>query len=241
MKVLIIEDEPISSRRLKRMLMELEPELITEGPAATISEVETILAEEMDYDLIVSDIRLQGRTVFEAFKKRRPQCPVIFTTAYDEFALEAFKHNGIDYLLKPIDIEELSNALRKLGLIPQTNNATSPSLNSFRERLLAWHGDNLIPISVNDIAYFHFDQRHVHCILLNGDNYRIQLSLKELEDSLNPRDYFRLNRQYIVGFKAICRISQSLNSKLCVKIDKCKEEIELSRERSAELRKWLER
>ena len=117
MKVLIIEDEPISSRRLKRMLMELEPELITEGPAATISEVENILAEEMDYDLIVSDIRLQGRTVFEAFKKRKPQCPVIFTTAYDEFALEAFKNNGIDYLLKPIDIEELSNALRTLGLI----------------------------------------------------------------------------------------------------------------------------
>lgn len=111
MKVLIIEDEPISSRRLKRMLMELEPELITEGPAATISEVETILAEEMDYDLIVSDIRLQGRTVFEAFKKRKPQCPVIFTTAYDEFALEAFKNNGIDYLLKPIDIEELSLSL----------------------------------------------------------------------------------------------------------------------------------
>ena len=241
MKVLIIEDEPISSRRLKRMLMELEPELITEGPAATISEVENILAEEMDYDLIVSDIRLQGRTVFEAFKKRRPQCPVIFTTAYDEFALEAFKNNGIDYLLKPIDIEELSNALKKIGLISLATVPDSHPLHTYRERLLAWQGENLIPISVEDVAYFHFDQRHVHCILLNGDNYRIQLSLKELEDSLNPRDYFRLNRQYIVGFKAICRISQSLNSKLCVKIDKCKEEIELSRERSAELRKWLER
>lgn len=241
MNVLIIEDEPISGRRLTRMLIELMPDSIIYPPLTNLSEVEYALAECQNYDLIISDIKLQGRTVFDAFRKTEPQCPVVFTTAYDEFALEAFKHNGIDYLLKPIDIEELSKALKKIGLISPTTTPALPTINSFRERLLAWQGDNLIPISMNDVAYFHFDQRHVYCILLNGKEYRIQLSLKELEDSLNPKFFFRLNRQYIIGVKAICNITQTFNSKLCVSLANCKEEIELSRDRSAELRKWLER
>lgn len=223
------------------MLIELMPDSIIYPPLTNLSEVEHSLSECQNYDLIISDIKLQGRTVFDAFRKTEPKCPVIFTTAYDEFALEAFKHNGIDYLLKPIDIEELSKALKKIGLISLATVPDSHPLHTYRERLLAWQGENLIPIAMEDVAYFHFDQRHVYCILLNGQEYRIQVSLKELEDSLNPKDYFRLSRQYIIGFKAICQISQSFNSKLCVKLLNCNEEIELSRDRSAELRKWLER
>ena len=114
MKVLIIEDEAISFRRLRRMLHELRPDMEIDGPLTTTSEVISRLSEHSGYDLIFSDIRLRGQEVFSAFQTVMPECMVIFTTAYDEYALKAFKNNGIDYLLKPIEKENLSAALKKM-------------------------------------------------------------------------------------------------------------------------------
>lgn len=106
MKALIIEDEEISFRRLRRMIHELRPDMEIDGPLTTTSEVISRLSEHSGYDLIFSDIRLRGQEVFSAFQTVMPECMVIFTTAYDEYALKAFKSNGVDYLLKPIDNEK---------------------------------------------------------------------------------------------------------------------------------------
>ena len=147
MKVLIIEDEAISFRRLKRMIHGLRPDMEIDGPLTTTSEVISRLSEHSGYDLIFSDIRLRGQEVFSAFQTVMPECMVIFTTAYDEYALKAFKSNGVDYLLKPIDNESLSAAIKKAESIAGKNvssksniDAAIGELRSYRERILIWKG-----------------------------------------------------------------------------------------------------
>lgn len=177
MRALIIEDEEISFRMLRRMLQELRPDMEIDGPLTTVSEVISRLSEYSGYDLIFSDIKLRGQEVFDAFQVVMPECMVIFTTAYDEYALKAFKNNGIDYLLKPIEKENLSAALKKMESIAgQTISSKRKigdvigELRSYRERILIWKGEELIPVNVKDIRYFYFDQRHVYVNLVDGDN-----------------------------------------------------------------------
>lgn len=147
-----------------------------DGPLTTTSEVISRLSEHSGYDLIFSDIRLRGQEVFSAFQTVMPECMVIFTTAYDEYALKAFKSNGVDYLLKPIDNESLSAAIKKAESIAGKNvssksniDAANGELRSYRERILIWKGEELIPVNVNDILYFYFDQRHVYAKSTDGD------------------------------------------------------------------------
>ncbi len=160
MKVLVIEDEEISFRRLKRMLLELRPHMEIEGPLTTTSEVISRLSECSGYDLIFSDIRLRDREVFDAFEKVMPECMVIFTTAYDEYALKAFKNNGIEYLLKPIEKDSLSEALNKVESVIGQHISGKKNIDAairelpYRERILIWKGEELIPVNVKDILYF---------------------------------------------------------------------------------------
>ena len=248
MKVLIIEDEEISFRKLKRMLQKIQPTMEIEGPLTTTEEVVSRLSEQPEYDLVFSDIRLRGRDVFEAFEKTMPDCMIIFTTAYDEYAIAAFKHNGIEYLLKPIDAESLESALNKVEKIvgPKMSeknkiNAVISEIQSYRERLLIWKGDDLIPVNVRDILYFYFDQRHVYAKTADNEICSVQFSMSELEDELDPKLFFRLNRQYIANIDSISHISIHFNSRLCVHIKGCSQPLTLSKEKSAELREWLDR
>lgn len=248
MKVLIIEDEEISFRKLKRMLLKIQPTMEIEGPLTTTEEVVSRLSEQPEYDLVFSDIRLRGRDVFEAFEKTMPECMIIFTTAYDEYAITAFKHNGIEYLLKPIDAESLESALNKVEKIvgPKMSeknkiNAVISEIQSYRERLLIWKGDDLIPVNVRDILYFYFDQRRVYAKTADNEICSVQFSMSELEDELDPKLFFRLNRQYIANIDSISHISIHFNSRLCVHIKGCSQPLTLSKEKSSELREWLDR
>ncbi len=248
MKVLIIEDEVISFRRLKRMLLELRSDMEIDGPLTTISEVTSRLSKHSKYDLIFSDIRLRGREVFDAFQAVKPECMVIFTTAYEEYALKAFKNNGIDYLLKPIEKECLSEALKKMENIvaydsPRTNNTapTISKLQSYKERILIWKGEDLISEDVKNILYFYFDQRHVYAKSVEGNTNIVQFTMNELENRLDPKLFFRLNRQYIVNIDSIIRISIFFNSRFIVQLKGCDRPLTLSKEKSAELREWLDR
>lgn len=248
MKVLIIEDEEISFRKLKRMLLKIQPTMEIEGPLTTTEEVVSRLSEQPEYDLVFSDIRLRGRDVFEAFEKTMPDCMIIFTTAYDEYAITAFKHNGIEYLLKPIDAESLESALNKVEKIvgPKMSeknkiNAVISEIQSYRERLLIWKGDDLIPVNVRDILYFYFDQRRVYAKTADNEICSVQFSMSELEDELDPKLFFRLNRQYIANIDSISHISIHFNSRLCVHIKGCSQPLTLSKEKSSELREWLDR
>lgn len=248
MRALIIEDEEISFRMLRRMLQELRPDMEIDGPLTTVSEVISRLSEYSGYDLIFSDIKLRGQEVFDAFQAVMPECMVIFTTAYDEYALKAFKNNGIDYLLKPIEKENLSAALKKMESIAgQTISSKRKigdvigELRSYRERILIWKGEELIPVNVKDIRYFYCDQRHVYVKLVDGDNIVVQFTMNELESELDPKMFFRLNRQYIANIDSIARISMLFNSRLLIRLKGCDLPLTLSREKSAELRDWLDK
>lgn len=246
MKVLIIEDENISYRRLYRLLLDIKPDLEIDGPLTSTTEVISKLSEKNDYDLIFSDIRLRDNDVFSSFMKVKPECAVVFTTAYDEYALEAFKNNGIDYLLKPIEKEELVKALEKAehlyshGISDKVDSLIK-ELRKYRERILVWKGDELVPINVKDVSYFYFDQRHVYARLCDGNVSAIPFTMGKLEDELDPKIFFRLNRQYIANIDSITRINLFSHSKLIVRLKGCNELITLSKEKSFELRLWLDR
>ncbi len=246
MKALIIEDEAISFRRLKRMLQELHPDMEVDGPLTTVSEVVSRLSECSKYDLIFSDIILRDREVFDAFQAVTPECMVIFTTAYDEYALKAFKNNGIEYLLKPIEKECLSEALKKVENIIGHNNKGSVSaaigeLQTYKERILIWKREELTSVKVKDILYFYLDHRHVYAKSTDRDSNIVQYTMSELENKLDPKMFFRLNRQYIVSVDSIARINTFFNSRLIVRLKGCDKPLTLSKEKSAELREWLDK
>lgn len=247
MRVLIIEDEQVSFRRLKRMLSSLRSEMEIEGPLLTVTEVVSGLSEFAEYDLIFADIMLRDKSVFEAFETVRPECPVIFTTAYDEYAIKAFKNNGIDYLLKPIDMAELAAALDKAEKLCVQKKGTKvrehalDSKSTFRERLLLWKGNEMVLMWVKDVNYFYFNKRHVYAKSADGTVHQLQLSMSELEAELDPGIFFRLSRQYLTHINAIVGMTQYDNSRVAVNLKDCDEQIVLSKENSAKLREWLDR
>ncbi len=247
--ILIIEDEPISADRLKRMLHELDDTLVIDGPLSSVQQVSGLLKTRNDYDLIFSDIRLGNQTVFEAFNEIMPNSFVIFTTAYDEYAMEAIHSNGIDYLLKPFDIKDLQNAIHEIYLSPTNNAHTNGNVssaaresNGFQERFLVSKGDEFISLRSDEISCFQRDNDRTRIITASGREYEKHVSLSELEEKLNPRSFFRLNRKYIANINHIKKISQFFKSKLLIQIEGCNDDdIIVSQERSALLKELLNR
>lgn len=246
-RILIIEDERMSASRLKRLISDIDDTLEVVGPLTTVEEVIETLCQDNNFDLIISDIRLHDRLVFEAFHEVMPHCMVIFTTAYDEYALEAFRHNGIDYLLKPIEQDALANAIRKASSLSIPSNssnilAASRELRCFRERILVTRGDELIPLRTDSVRYFCIEDNIVTAYTNQGDSYRIPLTMNDLEQQLNPDLFFRLNRQYIAHINSIRKISFFFSSKLIVRLTGCDDDhIVISKEKSAQFKQWLDR
>ncbi len=261
-RILIIEDERMSASRLKRLISDIDDTLEVVGPLSSVEDVVDALSRDNRYDLIISDIRLHDRLVFEAFHDVMPRCMVVFTTAYDEYALEAFRHNGIDYLLKPIELDDLSRALDK-ALKPQklTSSALGSAnfmvsteeesqnlisaareLRCFRERILVTRGDELIPLRTDSVRYFCVEDNAVVACTQQGETYRVPLTMNDLEQQLNPDLFFRLNRQYIAHIDSIRKISFFFSSKLIVRLTGCNDEhIIISKEKSAQFKQWLDR
>ena len=246
-RILIIENERMSASRLKRLISDIDDTFEIVGPLTTVEEVVETLRQDTAIDLIISDIRLHDHLVFEAFHEVMPRCMVIFTTAYDEYALEAFRHNGIDYLLKPIEQDALTNAIRKASIhsTPSTSSnilSASRELQCFRERILVSRGDELIPLRINSIRYFCVEDNTVTAYTEQGEAYRIPLTMNDLEQQLNPYLFFRLNRQYIAHIDSIRKISFFFSSKLIVRLNGCDDDhIVISKERSAQFKQWLDR
>lgn len=248
-RILIIEDERLSADRLRRMLSDIDDTMEISGPLTTVQEVIGELRTNNNYDLIFSDIRLKDRLVFEAFHEVMPRSLVIFTTAYDEYALEAFRHNGIGYILKPFYATELMEVMNRVNLAPGTTEAIGSSLNAaaremkcFRERILVTKGDELIPLRVSDIGYIRKMDEHVVGVTRSGEQYRLPLTMQDLEEQLDPSLFFRLNRQYIAHIDSIRKISYFFSSKLIVRIKGCDEDnIVVSKEKSAQFKQWLDK
>ncbi len=248
-RILIIEDEPISASRLARMIADIMPEAEIEPTLTTVDEVVARLRQDDDYWLVFADVKIGGGDVFQAFRKAEPKSLVIFTTAYDDYALSAIKGRGIDYLLKPIDKEELENAICKASaLTPQAEGEaiggtlTAKGTYGWRERLLVSQGDEMLPIIVDTIDFITLRGRKptIHCA--NGKEYDLTQTMNDIEAELDPSIFFRLNRQYIVNIRAIRKIKNHFASRLVVEIDGCDGNmIVVSKPRSSLLKQWIDR
>ena len=245
-KVLIIEDERISAIRLEKLIREIDDTIEVEGPLVSVSEVVEHLRRYNDYDLIFADIRLSDGDVFTAFQEIMPASFVIFTTAYDEYAMQAIKNHGIDYLFKPIDEKDLRQAIQKLSLGVRENTGklhqVMRDMTHYKERLIVYKGEELIPLQVSEILYFSKESKELLCMTAEGKQYHVRnMTMQDLEEQLNPEKFFRLNRQYFIHIRALKRITPFFNSKLKVRLCHCQdEEILVSRERSILFKKWLE-
>lgn len=252
MRVLIVEDEFLAAERLEKLVLEYDATCQLLPAVDSVTDAVHTLTHDHQIDLMFLDIQLADGNSFEVFRKVKVDIPVIFTTAFDNYALQAFKLNSIDYLLKPIQKEELFNAIKKYQKIrtgPFTNYAEIEKLREliysnsrkYKERLLIKYGNRLTYRSVSDIAYFHADGKMAYAVSY-ADNRKlaIDFTLEELENSLDPQKFFRINRKYIIHVDAILEIRGMSNRKVEVRV-KCQGEHQLivSRERVNNFKQWL--
>jgi two-component system LytT family response regulator len=250
MRILIIEDEPLVARDLVNLLNKVEPgaEIL-----ATLSSVEASrkwIENNPLPDLILSDIQLSDGISFDIYENLHLTCPIIFTTAYDDYAIRAFKLNSIDYLLKPVDGKDLSAALTKYKSLTSENilaDQLKSLLGSFnqhppkkyKERFLTLHRNTLVPVMQNDIAYFHKEEL---IFLQTIENERLiseHQTLDEIETLLNPDVFFRVNRQFIIHIQSVGRI-KTTHKGLTVQLKApFNTEIDISREKATAFKKWV--
>lgn len=249
-KVIIIEDEKPAARRLQRMLSRLEIE--AETMLHSVSEAINWFDTNEHPDLIFLDIQLSDGLSFEIFDHIEINSSIIFTTAYDEYALRAFKLNSIDYLLKPIDDEELEAAVKKFrerqGNSQNINVKDLRSLlqlsensKSYKSRFTTQVGQHLKLVEVGDISCFYSENKATYMQCKNGRSYPLDISLENLEPELDPGKFFRINRKCIVNIEAIKDIISYTNSRLELRIDHFDEfQLIVSRERVKDFKIWLD-
>ena len=250
MKVLIIEDEERGFSRLKRLLQNIDNSLEIQGPLTTIKAVIDHLHNPHDEEVIFADIRLGDGDVFEAFLDIAPTSPVIFTTAYNEYALEAFKSNGIAYLQKPILPEELEKALAKAkamcnkhidyyALMEKIGIATGKK---WRDHFLVHIYDGFKLIKTTDISFFFSENGVVRAHLSDGNSVTVNQSLNDLEQQLNPDTFFRVNRQYMVNINSIDKLTNFFKYKMTISLHRFSDmRIVVSKDRITQLKNWLDR
>lgn len=248
---LIVEDELPNATRLERLLNQSDFDISVLSKTTTVKETIKWLTENKAPDLILLDIRLSDGISFEIFKHIEVEVPIIFTTAYDEYALQAFKVNSIDYLLKPIQLAELNTSLHKLVKNQPTkheldlkNLLGNLKLNqpTFRTRFLVSFRELFIPIDVSQVAYFHSQNKITYLITQKNERYILDLTMERLEDELDPIVFFRATRQLIIKQQSIQKIISHFNGKIKLElIPAFDEEVLLSRDKSAILKEWLDK
>lgn len=214
MTAIIIEDEPLASRELEKILKELAPELEIVARLETVRDSVSWLRANHT-DLIFSDIHLGDGNAFEIFKQIESKTPVVFVTAYDEYALQAFKNQGMDYLLKPLDREEIRIVLDKVrNWIGGKNVAVEPEARTFQERFLVQMGVRIKSVPVTDIAYFMADGKYLMLYALDGAGYIVDQTITSVEERLDPKHFFRINRKFIISYPAIKDMVRYSNSRI---------------------------
>ena len=253
MNILIIEDEQSSADRLQRML---EGEHEIGGVCASNAEVKAFFADtnHFDVDLILSDIQLGDGLSFESLRTVPEAIPVIFTTAYDHYAVQAFRFNSIDYLLKPIDGEELHTALEKVqssrfkaqssstDAIAQLLESVKSQTIRYRERFLIPHrGDEFLIIPVSDVSHITIRDGVVRLCTLAGKHHTLNMTLEEVESQLDPQRFMRVNRQFIISAAAVQKLSTFFLGKMRIHMTAAPdEEIIVSKDKVATVKRWLD-
>ncbi len=254
MKLLIFEDEPLALQRIKSIIYSSLPHWETVGTAQSIKEAEVLLSSEIDYDLLLCDIQLADGLSFSIFNKHQIKCPVIFITAYDQYALESFEHNCIDYILKPIQESRLLKAFKKHedliqsnqpDILPQTvidqlNNYYQPKL--YKKRFLAKIGSKMIFKPVEEVAYFFTEDKIVYMKEVGSSKkFIVNHSLEELDKQLlDPNTFYRINRSVIINLESLIEMKTYHNGRLKLALNASNDtEIVVSRERVTEFKNWI--
>lgn len=255
MKILIIEDEPHSARQLQEMIIRLLPAARFEPVIDNVEEAIAWFRKGVQADLLFLDIHLSDGLAFEIFESVNSFLPIIFTTAYDQYAIRAFEVNSIEYLLKPIRPDRLEKALQKAEQYlqqsrPLIDTAQLQQLqmllsqrSTYRENFLIAFKDRFLPIPVADFAFFEIRNGLVVGTLFNKSIHSLEeRSLEDLAGLINPQQFFRVNRQYIVNRAAIREVAQYFNGKLLASLQPAPaEKIIISRERAGSFKEWMSR
>lgn len=256
MNVVIIEDENLTAKRLESMLYKYDPTLSVLTRLPSVAEaVEWFNAEHAPVDLVFMDIHLEDDLGFRIFEQANLSTPVIFTTAYDEYMIQAFKVNSIDYLLKPINYNELVAAIEKFKALKQQFGQTSqaaPDLETilnllgkskqtdYKDRFMITVGTKIRSIETADVAYFYLEEKVVFLVTKEGLSLPIDYSLEKLTQLLNPRQFFRISRQFLVSLQAIQTIHTFSAGKLKLDVlPKTKQDVFVSGDRMTEFKEWL--
>ena len=246
-KVLIVEDELPARNRITKILQSCDFEIEITGICDSVESTIEWLTKSETPDLAFFDIQLADGLSFEIFDYQQIDFPIIFTTAYNQYALQAFEANGIDYLLKPINLNKLTQSLTKFQNLvgkrdqQSLNFISSLENNTYKSRFLVKAGDKLRSIPVSEIVYFVSFEKATKCLTKDGKNYLIDIGVDKVASQLDSKLFFRVNRQQIIKLESIVEIYIHSNSRLKVSINPgILEEIIVARERVKEFKIWLD-
>jgi DNA-binding LytR/AlgR family response regulator len=254
MKILIVEDEDLAVKKLQKTLLSIDKMVEVSGVTESIQDTVDFLKENPSPDLILMDIELADGQSFEIFNLTEVKAPVIFITSYDEYALKAFKVNSVDYLLKPVQKDELEAALNKYKLLK--GNGTSKNNNDintlikelqtklqpkeFRKRFLVKQAQKLVSIEVDDIAYFYSDGRLNFFKTTDNRKFVVDYTMDELSEMLDPDKYFRISRSFYVSIDSIDQIHDYFGNRLLLHLKPAVDkEALVSREKVMDFKKWM--
>jgi two-component system, LytTR family, response regulator LytT len=247
MRVLIVEDETAACENLVDILAEIDPSIQVAGYTESISQTIHWLQNNQAPDLILMDIHLSDGSAFSIFKSINLETPVIFTTAYDEYAIEAFKVNSIDYLLKPIKVEELRHALEKykkwtrqdiLQYLSQIVHLQPAA--KYNNKLLIPLEDKLLPVGLHEVSCFYTTDKNTRVYLKDGNFHPYCKTLDQIAAFLNPVDFIRANKQFIISRDSVKNITIWFDSRLLITLDiDSPERIYVSKNKAAEFKAWM--
>lgn len=253
MQVLIVEDEHIAAEKLERLLNEIDPEINVLAKLESVRQT-TAWLKENKADLIFLDIHLSDGNSFQIFEELEVRTPIIFTTAYDQYAIQAFKVNSVDYLLKPISKDDLMKSLEKLKQIHSVCEPHQPvdytqiiesiKLNQklYQKRFMVVVGDQIKTVQCEEVAYFFAEGKYVFLVHKNKERYLVDFTLDKLNEVLDPDHFFRVNRQFIVGFHSIQTMQKWFTRRIKVHLTpEFENEVIVSVERVGDFKKWLNR
>lgn len=258
MNILIVEDEELAVKKLQKTLSAVDETAVVAGTTFSIKSTVEWLQNNPQPDLILMDIELADGQSFEIFNQIEVKSPVVFTTSYDEYALKAFKVNSIDYLLKPVQKEDLAASLKKYKQMKEvyaenTSNGQGLNIDSlvrelqhklqpkeYRKRFLVKHAQKLVSVDVEEISYFYSDGRLNFFKTHDNKKYVLDYTIDELEDMLDPGRYFRISRSFYVSIRSVDRIDDYFGNRLILGlkpvVDK---EVIVSREKVTDFKKWM--
>lgn len=247
MRVLIVEDETTAFENLSQMLSVADPTLEIVGNTEGVQQTVRWLRSNPQPDLIFMDIHLSDGSAFTIFEMMEVEIPIIFTTAYDQYAIDAFRVNSIDYLLKPVKQERLESALTKLRKLSKSDleqyigqMAKLRPVKKYSEKILIASKDKLIPIKISDISCFYFSEGETTIYMRDGRTLSYAKSLEQIINRLDPKLFMRANRQYIVARDSVTDITMWFDNRLRISLDvQIPEQIYISKNKASEFKRWI--